>query len=867
MVPSPDERRFNAWGRAVLSIGKLAAGAGAYYTSMVADGAEEYYTGDREAPGRWVGGGSAELGLDGSVQSEGFAAVLEHRHPGTGVRMTAARSAPTVAAFDATFCAPKSVSILHGLGSDDLRAVVRDAHDAAVNAALAVLEDEAARGRRGRGGSLVVDGDGFVGAAFRHRTSRAGDPHPHTHVVIANLVQGPDDRWTALDARPMFHWAKPVGYLYEAHLRHELTQRLGAEWLPVRHGIADLQRVPKQVVDEFSTRRREIAAHLEASGFESARAAQLAAYATRRMKDHSSTPESLAAGWQRRAEAHGFDAERVSRALLNHHVTAAIDLPDLDSLFGQLAAPDGLTWSRSTFGRRDVIQAICERLPDGAPVDRIIEWSELFLESDHCIQLAGGSSPTIRTRSGTTIAARTDETTFTTPDMLATERRLVDGAFARVRDRVGEATLDQVGAALSARPTMSDEQELMVWQICTSGRGVDVVEGVAGAGKTFALAAAREAWQAAGHPVIGCALAAKAARQLQTDAGIPSQTIDRLLLDLDRPEAGGFAPGTVLVVDEAAMVGTRKLARLLDHAAHARAKVVLVGDPCQLPEIEAGGAFVGLAARLGNVGLVENRRQRDPWERAALARLRAGETDPVIDEYLDRRRVTIASTGADARCRMVEEWLGTRGDQTAVMLASRLDDVEQLNEQARARLAESGVIGGDEVVLGGRGFATGDLVLALRNDRRLDVLNGTRAVIERIDIEHQAIHCRTDDHRPLRLPFDYAASRHLTHAYAMTIHKAQGATYDRCFVLVGDQLTKESAYTALSRARSGTDLYLVSDHTRVDEAHMSELQTGPNELLRSAVRRSGAKQLALESEPTGANAPEADEDLGADVGL
>jgi ATP-dependent exoDNAse (exonuclease V) alpha subunit len=177
------------------------------------------------------------------------------------------------------------------------------------------------------------------------------------------------------------------------------------------------------------------------------------------------------------------------------------------------------------------------------------------------------------------------------------------------------------------------------------------------------------------------------------------------------------------------------------------------------------------------------------------------------------------------------------------------------------------VIGGDEVVLGGRGFATGDLVLALRNDRRLDVLNGTRAVIERIDIEHQAIHCRTDDHRPLRLPFDYAASRHLTHAYAMTIHKAQGATYDRCFVLAGDQLTKESAYTALSRARSGTDLYVVSEHTRVDEAHMSELQTGPNELLRSAVRRSGAKQLALESEPTGTHAPETDEDLGADVGL
>lgn len=134
-------------------------------------------------------------------------------------------------------------------------------------------------------------------------------------------------------------------------------------------------------------------------------------------------------------------------------------------------------------------------------------------------------------------------------------------------------------------------------------------------------------------------------------------------------------------------------------------------------------------------------------------------------------------------------------------------------------------------------------------------------------LENQAIHCRTDDHRPLRLPFDYASSRHLAHAYAMTIHKAQGATYDRCFVLAGDQLTKESAYTALSMARSGTDLYVVSEHTRVEEAHMSELQTGANDLLRSAVRRSGAKHLALESEPPGGHAPEADEDLGADMGM
>ena len=848
----------------MLSIGKLAAGTGTYYTAMVAAGAEEYFTGAREAPGEWLGRSAQELGLAGQVEAGDFAAILEHRIPGTDIRITASRSAPTVAAFDATFCAPKSVSVLHGLGSEEVRSAVREAHDAAVRAALEVLEDEAARARRGHGGATVIDGDGLVAAAFRHRTSRAGDPHLHTHVVIANVVRGPDDRWTALDARPLFHWAKTVGYLYEAQLRHELTQRLGLRWRPVQRGIADLAVVPPAVVEEFSTRRREIVAHLEASGYDSARAAQLAAYATRRMKDHAATPESFAEGWQRRATAHGFDARSVSTPLLDAAADRGATALAIDGLFVELAGPDGLTSHRSTFGRREVIQAMCEQLPDGAPVAAVVELAERFIESDHCVHLAGGASPVIRTRAGVAVAARTDETRFTTPDMLTVERRLVEAALAGENSRVGCVDLDVLQATIDAHPSMSDEQVDMVWRLCEWGRSIDLVEGVAGAGKTFALTAAREAWEAAGHRVIGCALAGKAARQLQSDAGIPSQTIDRLLIDLDRPEHGGLASGAVVVVDEAAMVGTRKMLRLIEHAARADAKVVLVGDPCQLPEIEAGGAFVGLGARLGRARLVENRRQREPWERHALAQLRAGDTDGVIDAYLDHGRVTVALTGDDARQRLVHDWMDARTSQTSVMLAARVDDVEQLNDLARRELRAAEVIGADEVELAGRGFTAGDVVLALRNDRRLDVLNGTRAVIESIDDRHRVIHCRAEDHRALRLPFDYAAEGHLTHGYATTIHKAQGSSVDRCFVLAGDQLTKESAYTALSRARNGVDLYVVSEDPHAAEAHMTEHRDEPLDLLRSAVRRSGAQQMALDAHaaPVG---PEPDDDAGVEL--
>ncbi len=806
----------------MLSIGKLAGGAGDYYTAMVADGAEEYYTTTREAPGVWVGAVASQLGLSGTVRPDEFTAVLEHRFPGTAARVTASRSAPTVAGFDATFNAPKSVSILHGLGAPDIRDAVRLAHDSAVREALVVLEAEASRGRRGHGGTEIVDGDGFVAAAFRHRTSRAGDPHLHTHVVIANLVHGRDDRWTALDARPLYHWAKTVGYLYEAELRHRLAVSLGVEWRQVRRGIADVAAVPMRVVDEFSTRRHEIEAHMARNGGDSARSAQVAAYATRRMKDHTATPETLAARWRRRSTELGFDCEQACR-----EINAAVDDPrdvgpvDLTAMFERLAGPDGLTRNRSVFGRRNVIEAVCDLLPNGAPIGQIIEWADFFLDSEHSVRLTGRSDAAIRRSSGRIVSARIDEARFSTPDMLATERRLIDTAVGRVGDGVGQADHRHVDTAIAERPSMSDEQKQMVWRVCFSGAGVDVVEGVAGAGKTYALAAANQAWTRSGQMVIGCALAAKAARQLQTDANIPSQTIDRLLIDLDRPEHGGLAPNTIVVCDEAAMVGTRKLLRLLEHAEQARAKVVLVGDPCQLPEIEAGGAFSGLRQRLDASLLSVNRRQQEAWERDALADLRGGNTDTAFDAYVRHGRVKTGAPGADPREQMVDDWYTARGAGSAVMLGSTRAEVDGLNRLARIRLQTDGTISADQVTLAGVSFADGDLVVALRNDRRLGVLNGTRCVVEHIDLDKKVIRCRTDDHNMVALPFEYAAGGHLGHGYAMTVHKAQGATYDHCLVLAGDQLTTEAAYTALSRGRTANTLYLDAAASRGEARHMA----------------------------------------------
>ncbi|MBA2282735.1 MAG: AAA family ATPase [Actinomycetota bacterium] len=289
-------------------------------------------------------------------------------------------------------------------------------------------------------------------------------------------------------------------------------------------------------------------------------------------------------------------------------------------------------------------------------------------------------------------------------------------------------------------------------RVCSSGDGVEVVVGIAGSGKPYALAAARDAWVTSGFTVVGCSLAARAAKQLEQDAGIPSATLTRVLGDIERHRLP-LGDTTVLVVDEAGMVGTRALARLVDHATAAGAKVVLVGDPGQLPEIDAGGAFRGLRARLGGAELTENRRQSKAWEPRALQSLRAGDTDDAIDAYVDHERVHVAPTEQAVRDDLVNAWVRSYLEhEDVLMVAARLADVDDLNRRARASVRARGRLGRDEIVLAGRPYATCDQVLALRNDYPAGV-HGTRATLEQIDTTRQQLTLRSTDSETVTVPF------------------------------------------------------------------------------------------------------------------
>jgi conjugative relaxase-like TrwC/TraI family protein len=841
----------------VLSIGKLGQGQADYYLEAVAQGIEDYYTGTGEAPGRWVGAASAELKMDGEVDDDGLHAALEGADPRTGDPLTAGRSGPRVPGFDLTFSAPKSVSVAFGLGDERTSAAVRDAHDAAVHAALDYVERRAAVARRGRGGVELVPGNGFVAAAFRHRTSRAGDPQLHTHVLVANMTRGPDGRWTALDGRRLYAHAKTAGYLYQAQLRTELVQRLGVEWTRVHNGTAEIAGVPAPAMRAFSRRREEIEKTMDERGEHSARAAQLAALDSRKSKDYDVSPESLHDRWAEKAARLGFERDDL-KALMGRARVRPLDRADTAAVAEDLASSDGLTRDRASFTRRDVIQAWCERLPDGAPVEVAESLADQFLDSERAVPLATDvrgltHSDVIRRADGRVVAATSEERRHSTPELLAVEKRLIEGALARREERAGVVDDATVAAAVERRPTLGNEQVAMVRRLTSDGDGVQVVTGKAGTGKTFALDAAREAWEAEGYRVIGAAVARRAAHELQEGAGIDSTSIAALLQDLREGGEHALPSRAVVVVDEASMAGTRQLAELLEHAERARAKVVLVGDPYQLPEIDAGGAFRALIKRSDPIVLTENRRQREPWERDALDQLREGNAQQAVSRYEQHGRVVLVEGAEDVRDRLVTDWWNAARTGDAAMIAARRDDVADLNDRARALMRATGNLGADELRIAERGFAVGDHVVTLKNARHLGVVNGTRGTVASIDAERGELTVRTHDGRDVTLPRSYLDSttvrggRTIDHGYAITGHKAQGMTTEKAFVLGTDDLYREWGYVAMSRGSHENHLYVVAPRARDrDEYAPPNKQSDPVEALIASLEYSHAQTSALD---------------------
>jgi conjugative relaxase-like TrwC/TraI family protein len=811
----------------MLSIGKLGTGQVSYYVEAVAGGADEYYAEHGEVTGRWIGDGAALLNLAGTVDRDDFRAVLSGVDPSTGKEL--ARANRRVPAFDVTLSPPKSVSVLWALADPPVAQAIIDAHETAVDATIRYLEREAIRSRRGHDGIERLDGAGMVAAAFRHYTSRAGDPQLHTHVVVANTTRCDDGAWRTLDARLLYRHGQTAGYLYKAALRAGLTERLSITWEAVVKGAAEITGVPTPVIAEFSRRRADIAAALAASGHSSARAAEIATLATRPTKDHTADVATLTGDWTARAAALGFDRDGVARLLRPHR---ASQHARSQAVMDDEQAARQLTEQSSTFDRRDVLRQLASQARNGATIEQLEREADRFLLGDHAVPV------------GVSLVGLT----YTSPELIAVEQRLADLADTPEGDHVGVCR--HAAETLARYPDLTGEQRTMVERLTTGGEGITVVVGAAGSGKTYALRAARDAWTAEDYTVIGCAVAARAADELERSARIPSCTLTRLLADVDDPNGPGLGWRAVVVVDEAGMVGTRQLLQLAECGLHWGAKLVLVGDHHQLPEIAVGGAFAALAERLDAIELTDNRRQRDPVERAALAELRDGDPAVGLDLLAEHAHVTQHPDRVKATERLVDDWADAALDgDDALMLALHHRDVVTLNHLARARFHAGGALEPDALHAAGRDYAIGDWIITTRNDYRHDLLNGQRGAIIAIDPGGRRLLVDFEGRGRVVVPADYVDAGHVDHAYAITVHKAQGLTCDRAFVLGGEHLYREAGYTALSRGRHENRLYAVEPE-RDPEAHIEHDDQSAYLTVRTALHRSRRQLTAvLESLP------------------
>ena len=455
------------------------------------------------------------------------------------------------------------------------------------------------------------------------------------------------------------------------------------------------------------------------------------------------------------------------------------------------AALEALTHTQETFTRHDLARFVFRHTDGKDQFDRL---HARILASPELVPLGADERGRERFTSRDLIHAQ--------EAMLRASDRLASHPHHAITERSGRAAR----AEMAAVGQLGDEQVLAVAHVLSAGCLAAVV-GYAGTGKSTALGVARAAWEVEGYRVVGTALSGIAAENLEKGSGIPSRTLASLEYAWAR-DRDLLTRGDVLVIDEAGMVGTRQMRRVLEAAERGGAKVVMVGDPEQLQAIEAGAPFRRLVERHGAMEITEVRRQRDDWQRAATMELATGRTQAAIARYDAAGAVHGHDTRDEARRALVADWMADRvRDPTAsqMLLAYTRADVAALNQLARKTLRAAGRLGPDQAVEttnGERAFAAGDRVMFLRNERSLGVKNGTLGTLTVLG--RSLIGVRLDDGRNLR--FDRKEYADLTHGYAATIHKMQGATVDRAYVLASRHMDRHAAYVAMSRHRDAAKL-------------------------------------------------------------
>ncbi len=786
-----------------------------YYAGLAEDrqrsgparGPVDYYLDPEEPPGRWAGEGRAALGLRGTVTGDDLRALLECRHPITGDGLGRRFGDKSARGFDATFSAPKSVSVLWALSPDPwVRAEVLAAHDRAVEAALGWLERHGAVTRRGRDGVSQVDTKGLAVAVFRQHTSRAMDPQLHTHALIAAKVQDASGRWLALDARFLKFQQRAIGAIYDAALRAELTSRLGVGWTERDPGVFDLACVPNIVRDAFSKRRTKVETKLadlmrrwseEHEGATPdprtiARLERTAARTSRPGKAHGIDADTLRGEWITEARSIGFDPAALAPHSSAGDARLVGRIPDEDLIEEALlhANDEASSWLRADLARHLATILETHSAPSGvALVDEIDRLATLA--ETHCVVLGPDQPNTTRRRDGRPVTEHVTDRRLTTPTVLREEQHLQRWATAHVR-RVAPAADPQAAAAAA----IAGDDRLVL------------VVGPAGTGKTHATARAVTALQAAGRSVVGLAPSGKAADVLAREAGCTTDTVAGFLTR-HRGRPSPWTPGTTVILDEAAMTATGDLARLVKLAEQHGWRLAAIGDPHQLPAVGRGGMFAHWCDTLPHHTLEQPRRFTQPWEATASLALRAGRPE-AIDAYAEHDRIHAAHPALAATQVAREHHHHVAAGRTVAITTASTETAWAINQEIqrlRGRVAR-GVALRD-----GTSAQVGDQIATRRNQPALRSTTG-ESVRNRHTWTVAAAHADgsltvTHPQRgDVELPARYVGA-HVELGWAVTGYGTQGDTVDIGIAVLDNTTSRNHAYVAMTRGRHANHAILL----------------------------------------------------------
>lgn len=766
-----------------------------------------------------------------------------------------------VAGYDFTFSVPKSVSVLWAMSDANTQAMIVEAHHAAIEQVLDLMEREIAATRTG-----VATGDGAVAqvavaglaaTAYDHWDSRSGDPQLHTHVVVSNKVRTLEDgRWRSLDSRPMHASVVAISEHYNAVLADRLTGTFGLGWEQRARGEGrnpawEIVGVGQCLIEEFSSRSRAIdiekdrliAEYVERWGKQPSRTTiiRLRAQATltTRPEKQVHSLADLTAGWRARADqVLGTESTAWARGITTAPAaqTLTADRVPLD-LIGEVGgrvveqvSEKRSTWRHWNLWAEAARQTMGWRFASSEDREAI---TAMIVETAEAasIALTPGEltiSPTeFRRPDGTSVFRPRHGAVYSSTATLAAEDRLLALADDMTAPLVGARTVEQVTASPLGGQQLTAQQAAALSSIGTSGRQVDLLVGPAGAGKTTAMRALRKSWTRdhGSASVVGLAPSAAAAQVLTDDLGIRCENTAKWLDLYDRGRTD-FTKGELVIVDEATLASTRTLDRLTAIAAKAGAKVLLVGDWAQLQSVDAGGAFALLAsARSDAPELSDIHRFTHEWEKAASLDLREGRAEAVAS-YASHERLR-EGTSEEMIDAAYTAWRNdTRQGLDTVLVTEAAETVHALNQRARAEriLVGDTEAGREAVLVGGACASAGDLIITRKNDRRLRSLrggwvrNGDRWKV--IDVHPDgSLVVRRQDRRwaaTLTLPAEYV-DEHVDLGYAITAHRAQGLTVDTAHVVVFASITRENLYVSMTRGRDSNIAYVALD--KPDDSH------------------------------------------------